>query len=182
MADKKVKDLMLSLEEYAVVGQEANLVDVLDALEQAKSSIHPHRQPPRAVLITDEETNIVGQLEFLDFLRALEPQYSLFGNLDCLSKAGLSAEFIDSMMENYNILQDKLPVICKRARYIRVKDVMRPVSESIDEEASVTEAFHKIVVWQSTRILVTRKGKVIGVLRLADLFAEIESYIRNIHL
>jgi predicted transcriptional regulator len=62
---------------------------------------------------------------------------------------------------------------CTRARDVLIRDIMRPITESIDEDASLSEAVHKFVIWQTPRILVTRQGQVTGVLRLADLCAEL---------
>jgi len=59
------------------------------------------------------------------------------------------------------------------------KDVMHPVEENIDENAPLSEALHKMVVYQTLSILVTRDKKVIGLLRLSDLFDEIVKDIKN---
>jgi hypothetical protein len=54
---------------------------------------------------------------------------------------------------------------------------MIPVTESIDENALLTEAIHRIVLWQTLSILVTRGGEVVGILRLSDLFDEISCHV-----
>lgn len=177
MDTKQVKDLMLPLSDYAVVSQDATVAEALDALKTACDRIPMDLQPPRAVLAVDENQNVIGQLGHLEFLKALEPKYGMFGNLEVLSKADLSTDFITSMMENYCILQDSLSNLCRTAMSVKVQKIMRSVSDSIDENAPLTEAIHKMVMWQSMRILVTRLGKVVGILRLADLFAEVSSCI-----
>ena len=56
---------------------------------------------------------------------------------------------------------------------------MRPVTESIDENASLCEAIHKIVILQTLSILVKRGREVIGLLRLSDLFDEIARQMKE---
>lgn len=59
---------------------------------------------------------------------------------------------------------------------------MRPIKESVDEDAPITEAIHKMIMWQAMRVLVTRGEKeVIGVLRLSDLYSEVAERMRKTH-
>lgn len=178
METKRVRDLMLTLNDYATVSQDASLVEALRALEQAQVRLPPERQPHRAVLIVDDEGRVVGKIGQLGFLKALEPKYSHLGDLHTLSRAGLSTDFLNSMMENLRLWSDSMSEVCRRARLIRVKDAMTPVAESIDEDAPITEAIHTIVVRQTLSILVTRGEAVVGILRLSDLFTEVAESVR----
>jgi CBS domain-containing protein len=179
MKIKDVKELMLPLTDYAVVSQEATLLDAILALENAQKKLPPGRQPHRAVLVVDRNNKIVGKLGHLAFLKALEPKYSAIGDLGTLSRVGLSSEFIQSMMENMDLWKDNLASICQRARTTLVQEAMRPVTESIDENTSLSEVMHKIIIWQSLSTLVTRHGEVVGILRLSDLYAEITEWIKG---
>ncbi len=178
MDSKRVKDLMVPLDQYAVVSQDATLFDAVRALEQAHESLPAGRQPYRAVLVIDEKKRIVGKIGQLAFLTALEPRYSIVGDLESLARAGVSDEFVSSMMEHYRFFQDDLTDLCARAKGLSVKDVMHPVTESIDENATLAEAIHKIIVWQTLSILVTRGPDMVGLLRLSDLFDEITAQMK----
>jgi CBS domain-containing protein len=179
MKIKLVKELMLPLSDYAVVSMEASLKEALKALELAQKRLSPDRQPHRAVLVTDKAGKIVGKLGHLGFLKALEPKYNVLGDVERLSRSGLSLEFINSMMDNYRFWQDDFAVLCRRSRNIKIKDVMKPVEESIDENATLTEAIHRIVMWQTLSILVTSGKQVVGILRLSDLFEEVVNIIES---
>jgi CBS domain-containing protein len=179
MLTKSVKDLMLPLDDYAVVPQEATLLDAVIALENAQSKLPPNREPHRAVLVVDEKNQIVGKLGHLAFLKALEPKYSSVGDMGVLSRVGLSAEFINSMMENMNLWKDSLDDICRRARNTRIREVMHPVTESVDENATISEAMHKIIMLQTLSLLVTRHHEVVGILRLSDLYREVANRIKD---
>lgn len=164
------RDLMRPLDDYAAVPGDGTLRDAVRILKEDRVRLLSGGHPPRAVLVVDSERRVIGQMGHLDFLSALEHQYRLLGDPDTLSRAGVSAELVDSSTDYLGFWQGSLPDICKRARSIKVTDLMHPITESISEDAPLSEAIHKIVMWQGMRILVTRGSEVIGVLRLADLF------------
>jgi predicted transcriptional regulator len=45
--------------------------------------------------------------------------------------------------------------------------------EYVEEEASLAEAIHQLVVGHHQSLLVTRGGEITGILRLTDVFSEI---------
>lgn len=179
MANKTVKDLMVPLDDYAVVPDDATLLEAVIALDKAQQKLPSGRQPHRAVLVTDRTGKIVGKIGQLAFLRGLEPKYNLLGDPGLLSRAGVRQEVITSMMEYYQLFQDDFPDLCMRGRMILVKDVMRRVAEHIGEEASLCEAIHQMVMYQTLSILVTRGEDVIGLLRLSDLYDEISTQMKK---
>lgn len=179
MEKKLVKDLMVPIEEYAVVNDEATLLDALRILDEAQKHLPPGRQPYRAVLVTDKSGNIVGKLGQLVFLNALEPKYTVMGDLGKLARAGVSSELVSSMMEHFRLLQDNLTDLCRRAGRIKVKDVMHPTKECIDENALLSEAIHGMVLGQTLSILVTRGTQPVGLIRLSDLFDIVADHMKR---
>jgi len=176
---KWVRDVMLPLDDYALVPKETTMADAYRALVAAQKRLPPGREPSRAILVVDLQGNIVGKVGQLAFLKALEPKYDNVGDLGALSRAGLSADFISSMMENLKLWQESIFDISQRAHSTKVKDIMHPVTESIDEDAPLNEAVHKIVMYQTLSLLVTRGKKVVGILRLSDLFNEIGQQLNS---
>ncbi len=179
MVQRTAGELMVPLEEYAVVGPDASLLDVVLALEKAQRALPAGRQPHRAVLVVGPEGKVVGKLGHLAFLKALEPRYDAMGDLRTLSRAGLSPDFITSMMGHMDLWKEDFEDICARARATRVGDVMRPVAESVPEDAPLREALHNIIVHQSLSLLVTRGPDVVGILRLSDIFTAVTQQIRD---
>lgn len=179
MIKKQVKELMIPVAQYATVSQDATLLEAILILEQSQPKAQEHLQPYRAVLITDKHDNIIGKIGHLGFLKALEPKYYLHQDKDMISQMWVNPEAIQSMMDQLQLWQDNLEDICRRARDIRVRDVMRPITENIDEDASIIEAIHKIVMWQTLSLMVVKNNKVIGILRLSDLYTEVAQYIQE---
>ncbi|MFH1862335.1 MAG: CBS domain-containing protein [bacterium] len=179
MALEQVKEIMLPLDDYAVVSENATMMDALEALEAAQKKLPPGRQPHRAILVVNADGHIIGKVGHLAFLRGLEPKYGKIGDLGILSQVGLSSDFINSMMDNLNLWKESFADYVARAKTTKVKDIMHSVEESISEEAPFSEAIHKIIMYQTLSLLVTRKDKVVGILRLSDLFTYITEYLKK---
>ena len=178
MKTKSVKDLMIPVEEYAVVSEDATLYDSFVALENAQKKVPTGKQKHRAVLIVDKNFKIVGRLGHMGFLKALEPKYNEIGDLKKISGTGLSKKFLTSMMENFGLWDFDIEDIRKRVRKIKAVDVMHPFTEHIDQDTTISEAIHKIIMWDTLSILVTdEEEQVIGILRLADLFDEVKDEV-----
>ena len=167
-----IKDLMVPLEEYATVSDDATLYEAVLALEEAQEKFEHLPYKHRAVLAFNKKNKIVGKLGQLDIIRALEPKYGEMGDIKSLSRFGLSRKFISSILEQ-NYLWDKpLNDICKKADTIKVKDFMHRPSEGeyVSEAASLEMACHQLVMGHHQSLLVTRGDEIVGILRLTDVF------------
>ncbi|MFP4037308.1 MAG: HPP family protein [Desulfobacteraceae bacterium] len=184
MKKLSVKDLMVPLEEYATVSQEATLYEAVLALEKAQNELDRQRYQylHRAVLVYNRKGKVVGKVSQLDAIRALEPRYNEIGDPRGLSKTGFSPSFLRSMLSQYSLWDRTLADICTKAMQIKVKEFMYTPSEGefVDEEASLGEAIHMLVMGQHQSLLVTRRGRdIVGVLRLTDVFKEIFQQIKS---
>jgi CBS domain-containing protein len=170
----KVADLMIPLEEYPVVPKDVTLLDALAELRAAVGQDNG-RSRARAVLVIDGNHDVVGKIDQLSVLMALEPKFTMLGDMQMLDRSGVSPEDVTAMMSHYQLFQGDLESLCLRTRGLSVRDVMRSVEESIDETAPLADAIHKIAVWQTLSIMVKREGRVVGILRLSDLFDTLSS-------
>lgn len=172
MNSKLVRDLMVPLSEYATVSEEATLGEAVVALKKAQAGFDPARHPHRAILIFDKHNNIVGKVNFISVLRALEPKYD-----DMLSNTGpwhmgFTRKFQKSMFESLRLWRDPLDKLCKKAARMKVKTFMikSKESEMIEPDAPLGEAIHQLVIGHHQSLLVAQEQRVVGVLRLADVF------------
>jgi len=179
-----VKDLMVPLSEYATVSEEATMQEAVEALERAQGAFDPTRHKHRAIVVLGKDNNVVGKIGQLDVLRALEPRYENMGDPDHLSRAGFSQEFLKNMLDKFNLWQEPLTDICRKAAKIGVKKIMYTPSggEYVDENATLNEAIHQMVMGHHQSLLVTRGDEIAGVLRLTDLFTEVCERIRSCEL
>jgi CBS domain containing-hemolysin-like protein len=174
MQTRKVKELMVPLEEYATVSEESSLYEAVLALEEAQDKFRKDRYKHRAILVYDKNRNIVGKLSQLDVIKGLESGYK---NLDLsgVKHTGFSPEFIRSLIKTYDLWSKPLDEICRKAPSIKVKEVMYTPTEGeyVREDATLDEAIHQLVMGKHQSLLVTTGEKIVGILRLTDVFLEI---------
>ncbi len=176
-----VKELMVPIEEYATVPQEANLYETVLALEKAQMSYDPSKHKHRAILVLDSGKKVVGKLDMLDILMSLEPKYAKLEADGALSQSGYSPEFIKSILKDNVFWSEPLQFICSRAFKLNVSDFMQAPADGvyIKETARLDEAIHQMVVCRYQSLLVTIDEKVVGILRLSDVFTKICDKIKT---
>jgi CBS domain-containing protein len=177
----KIKDIMVPLEEYATVPEDATLYEAVVALEEAQGRFERKKYEHRAVLVYDQHHDIVGKVSQLDLIIGLETGYRKMGDLKRVTHSGFSPEFIRSMMKKYELWQRPLDEICGKAFHIKVKDIMTTPTEGevVDAERSLNEAIHLLVMGRHQSLLVLDKGMIAGILRLSDVFGEICRQIKT---
>jgi CBS domain-containing protein len=177
MHTKKVKEVMIPLNEYAIVNENETLEKAIKILYQSQKKISPDAYKHRAILAYDETGTITGKVSELDILRALEPKYSQFGHTDHLAKMGLSRfglsnDFLRSLIENYNLWDESFEFLVENAKNRKVKEIMYSPQEGeyVDEDIPIPEAIHQFILGHHQSLLVVKQDKVVGILRLTDIF------------
>lgn len=177
METKVVKDLMLSLEEYATVSENSTIRDAVVALSKAQLGLTYDRHHHRAVLVLDDEGRVVGKLTHWAMLRSLQPKAFNEADYAALSRAGLSQDFIQIVGERIPF-HGSLSLMCQNAAQVKVRDAMVPVREAIEEDALLIDAIKQMVLLHVESLLVARDGRVVGILRMSDVFEEVADMIR----
>ena len=175
MKSIKVKELMVPLAEYATVSHEATLSEAVIALKEAQKNVETDRDKHRAVLVLDDRRRVVGKLSQWDVVKGIEPKYDSITELKDTSRYGFSPAFIRSMLDQYGLWRKPLEDLCRKAAEQKVKDMMVTPHENefIQEEASLDEAIHQLVIGRHQSLLVTRGEEIVGILRLSDVFKQI---------
>jgi len=174
MKSHKVKELMVPVTKYATVSDEATLYEAVKALEAAQKKFQKDRYRHRGVLIYDKNKKIIGKLGQLDILTALEPKYFEMQDREGMRNLGFSKQFMKSMLKNYRLLDGAMSNICKKAGETKVSAivVMPTPGEFVDENDSINEAIHQLVLGHHQSLLVTnKKGDIVGILRMTDVFS-----------
>jgi CBS domain-containing protein len=165
---KIVKDLMVPLEEYSRVSEDATLLDAIQTLERAQveASADPGRPKDRAVLVQAKDGRVIGKLSLWDVLRGLEPRYE---------------DPIEVIIDDYFLWTHAMFVnLAEKAKAIKAKDLLRELShgEMIKEDAPLDVAVHQLVRDRLLSLLVERGDRVIGVLRLSDVFLAVSEMVK----
>jgi len=177
----KVKELMVLIEDYATVPQEANLVEAVLALEKAQMALDPSLHKHRALLVLDESGKVVNKITMKNILVALEPNYGKVEGTGVLERSGYSPDLIQSMLVDNAFWTEPLQFFRERATKLKVGELMQAPSEGryIDDNASLGEAIHQLIVYPYHSLLVTSGDEVVGILRLSDVFTKICDIIKG---
>jgi CBS domain-containing protein len=176
-----VKELMVPLNEYATVRREATLRDAVLALEKAQMTLDPSQHKHRAILVLDENGKVLSKITMKDILVALEPNYGKVEGMGVLERSGYSPDLIRSMLEDNALWAKPLQFVRERATKLQVVDIIQTPSEGeyIDENATLGEAAHQLIVQPYHSLLVTSSDEVVGILRLSDVFTKVCDIIKG---
>lgn len=183
MNSQIVKDFMVPLADYATVSQDATLFEAVMALEETQNKFKSGNYWHQAVLVYDADKKIIGKISQLDVLRALEPQYDQMTDRSALTRFGLSREYLKKMFEQFDLLHKPLDHICRKASGLKVENFMYCPTEGeyIEEDASLNEAIHQLIIGSHRSLLVMGgvQKQIVGILKLTDVFAEVCSIIKQ---
>ncbi len=184
----RVKDLMVPVQDYVTISQQAFLYQAVLTLEKAQEqylnqSSRAHSYPHRALLVLDDDGRVIGKLSQLDIFKALEPKYQQITEADSMSKlaaSGFSHEFLRNMLEKFGLFDKPLKDICKKAASTVVQDIMYTPAqhEYVREDDTLEVAVHQFIIGHHQSLLVTRQDDITGILRLVDVFREICQIIK----
>ena len=181
-----LKELMVPLEEYATIAEDANVLEAVSALEAAQRTFNPKRYRHRAVLVLDKEKRVIGKLSQRDIIQALEPQYkqSKAHKGSALDHFGFSRKFMESVTMQYNMWDRPLQNLYKKALEQKAKLFMHTPTkgEYIEASATLNEVIHRLIIGNHHSLLVTKGPDIVGVVRLTDVFELIHLRLKTLHL
>jgi CheY-like chemotaxis protein len=164
--EKRAGDIMIPLQDYTTIQAGATVREGITALkssfENAVSTSRIMETGHRSILVFDRGENLVGILSILDLIRAVRPAY-------------LSApkpSMADSMQYSAMFWRGLFTTQTEGLISKRIEDVMSDAPLTIDEEANLMEVADVLYTEKRRRMAVTRKGKVVGVVREQELFFE----------
>jgi CBS domain-containing protein len=176
MKTKTIKEVMIPLSDYVIVSEEETFATAIKALKKAQKDTKP-RHKHRAVLVYDKDKHITGKMSLFDILKALEPKYRHFEHPENvggigLSRFGFNNEFLNSLIDNFNLWDESLEELVKKASPLKIKDIMYTPCEGeyVNEDAPISEAVHQFILGCHQSLIVLKDDRVVGILRLADIF------------
>ena len=183
MKELFVKDLMVPLDEYATIQEDATLYDAVLALEEAQAKWEKSQKTylHRAVLVYNKNQKIIGKLSQLDILKGLEPKYNqAAAESGRIMTSGFSQNFLRSLIKQFSLWDKPLSDICKKAAKLHVKDCMYIPEEGefVDAEDSLDIAINQLVLGRHQSLLVVKDKNIVGILRLTDVFKEVCNTIK----
>lgn len=155
--DKTVKDLMLPVEECPTVSPDDTVGQAVKLLKKRAGSGH------QCVLVVNESEQPVGLLSQQVLLGTLEPEFVV------------TDRWALPVFWN-GFFTDK----CHKEAKKKVKQIMRPINMlTVEASDPIIKAVHIMVRNHIGLLPVLAEGKVVGILRLHEIFQEIASMITD---
>jgi len=161
---KKVKELMIPLEDYPHIPYWFTLRQAMAIVREAAIKFEGSFEP-RAVLVFDEKYQLMGILTLRDIIKGLEPR---FMHETALVKAD----------PNLTVLMgDLFGPGMREASQKPVSEVMSPIKVTIQGNDLLAKAISMMIQEDVGMMPVIQDNKVIGMVRLSDLFKEISDMV-----
>ena len=171
-----VKDLTIPISEYATVKIGTSLLGAVLALEKAQEEFADSKYRHRAVLVLDENDNVVGKISQSRALKAIEPEFDFSNEINKMKKFHFSDEYIARLRDLYGSKGTIMSrEVLAEASTKKVEDFMQTpsIGEFVSEDSSLDTAIHRLGAGGHLSLLVTRDEKIIGILKLSDVFAAV---------
>ena len=158
--DKRVKDLMIPLEDYPHIPYWFTLRQAMAIVREAAIKFEGSFEP-RAVLVFDEKYQLMGILTLRDIINGLEPNF-------------LKETSLVKMDPSLTVLMgDLLGPQMKEHSQRPVSEVMSPIQATVDGNAPIAKALYLMIKENVGLMPVIQDSKVTGMIRLSDLFNEV---------
>ena len=162
--NKKVKDLMIPLEDYPHIPYWFTLRQAMAIVREASIKFEGSFEP-RAVLVFDEKYQLMGMLTLRDIIKGLEPKFA--------KDAGL----IKADPNLAVLMGDMFGPGMKEASQNPVSEVMSPIKVTVNGDDPITKALFQMILENVGMMPVLLDKKVVGMVRMSELFKEISAVV-----
>lgn len=174
MSSPDVAAFMIPLEQYPVVSASTPLGDAVAAIR--KGMAQPALSGFRRVLVVDEAGSLVGTAAMSELLRGLEP-----GILRTTPEGvaqGFATPFSGDSGVGSELFWDKtFEEGFSQPPTRSVSEVARPITVTIGPTEPLARALQRMLQHDREILAVVDDGKVLGVVRLVDIFDRIATLI-----
>jgi predicted transcriptional regulator len=176
-AMKRVREMMIPLENYPWVRIDDTLGHAVRVIEAAHLEVGRRASLPRVLLVFDHDDDLVGIVRRRDIMRGLEPSFLVNQPLEYRVK--LFEVAADPHLSELSSELSKEVALERVVRGLRdqanrpVGDVLRPIFTSLGPDDQVMKAVYEMVSLNQSLIPVVEKDRVIGVVRSVDVFHEL---------
>lgn len=169
---KKVRELMIPIDQYAVTSPDSTLKEAVLALRKVYCEVEAGKCTEagyRTILVMNQEGKLEGIIDFQSIMRSLIPEIA--GKLsEKLEALGLSIAFAEADAHDHDTARRSFKERVLGNARTKVGNVMLKIRGQIDADAELLEALKLMYKNRVTVLPVYESEKVVGVLRDSDLF------------
>jgi Mg/Co/Ni transporter MgtE len=167
---KNVENIMVNVFDFPVVPSWYTISQAIDIIQKSTPAIEKNLQPV-GLLIFDEHYNLLGSLSLKDILKGLEPSFL----------KPVKAQVTEANEAELALIWDSLfDSEAMKLAEKQVVEVMVPVKHFVAPEDPATKAAYLMTHYDLSFLPVLEGGKkLVGVIRLFDVFQELSNIIRQ---
>lgn len=169
--EKKAVDIMIHIQDYTTLKVNNTVREGIDKLmrsfEVFISTSRVMETGHRSMLVFNNNDELVGMLSIHDLIRSVRPAYLSAPKPSMADSMQYSAMFWTGLFTSQT----------KQLATKKIGDVMSASPPSVDENTNLMELADFMFTNSARRVAVTRKGKIVGVVREQELFFEMANII-----
>ena len=163
--DLKATDLMIPIAEYPHISASASVCDAISLMHSSLGEAHKYR----TILVTDDDEHLMGYLSLRDLIRAVGPRYLRKDAPDYKGHQPFRAITSD-MSALALIWQEGFSVKIRDEAKKPVKEMMTLIEHSVAVDDPLAKCIYLMLVQNELIIPVADSDRVVGVIRLVDVF------------
>ncbi len=171
---RRVKEIMIPVEQYPSVRDRATLREAIAKMEEAVLEVELRKSLPRVLLVFDEINVLVGTVRRRDLMGGLEPKFLLSKPLEYKKK--LFDVAVDPNLAELSY--DRVVRGIREQANRPVSDVMSPIEAILDADDHVMKAVQAVVALDVSLIPVLQEGQLVGVVRSVEVFHELAQLVK----
>ncbi len=171
LLEKRVKDVMIPINEYPTISAEATLKDAVRVMRNffETQNQKPPAGPVQVFVVEDNE--LVGIFGISELLTAVEPQF-----LKGVAYIGMKMPSSWAIPVFWDGLFTER---CMEIAYKRVKEFMYPIEHHIDVNDTLLKASYSMAKYKTDAVSVKSNGRLVGVVSSIDVFREISRIVMH---
>ncbi|MBM9614849.1 CBS domain-containing protein [Desulfobulbus rhabdoformis] len=161
--EKTIAGLIIPLEQYPHIQESASLEEAIIQFKEFLPDGH-ERVAHNQLLVINDKDQLVGRLTLMDIMRGFAPQ--LFGKTKVEHFDGKTGDFTDLAL----LLEESTFSECGKNRSKPILPLVQPIKLTLSRETHLLKALVMMSAHNELNVPVTENGRVIGVLRLEEIF------------
>jgi len=173
MATKHAEDIMIPLENYPHIPHWYTLRQAVDVIENATIIWGERTSLPRALLVFDDEKQLLGIVRRRDILKGLEPKF--LRTMPMPHRKQLFDVEVDPDLVDFST--GRIANAMHEQAEHKVSEVMQPIVATVRHDDHLAKVIYKMIHWDLNLLPVIKDGNVVGIVRSVDAFHEIAKMV-----
>lgn len=162
-----VKDLTIPLDRYPHLNENQTLQDAVNQIRSFTVGEKDRIRYP-CLLIVNDQNQLVGRVTLKDLFHGLAPRLK-----EATTKSGKFEGKVSEFPNLAILIEDSFFAGCKHLSHKKINAFMSKIPLFIDADSPLLKALVIMLSSENSTLPVMDKDKIIGVIRLEELFTEI---------